>query len=345
MSRRAALNAFHAWREYVMGGQWGRGAAAVGRRVFDPSLHEWVVSSGPPHMSHEGGRLLAAWTGLPLITDFRDAWRFSEWVSLGPTWVRLAARYEARIVRDSTLTLTNVEPVRSLMQRAYPAARIITITNGVDDGPVAAPPASDRFIIGYPGAIYLGRDPEPVFEAVGRLVQELDLTPAHLGLEFMGFFEPHIRDRLRRLGERHGLVPFLAVHEGRPRTEAHEFMRNCSVLVALQQGSDLAIPAKLFEYMRFPSWLLVVAGEDSATANLLAGTAADVHHPGDTAGIQVALARRYHEFRSTGRPPPLGVQPRFGRRLQVERLLEAMKEAKEAVRRGAPVVAREARRG
>lgn len=330
MSRRAALDAFNAWREYVIGGQWGRRAAAAGRRIFDPRLHHWVASSGPPHMSHEGGRLLAAWTGLPWIADFRDPWRFSEWVSLGPTWLRLAAKYEARVVRNSTLTLTNVEPVRSLMQRAYPTARIITITNGVDEGLVAPPPASDRFIIGYPGAIYLGRDPEPLVDAVGRLVRDLGLTAADLGLEFMGFFEPHLQERLRRLGERHGVTPFLAVHEGRPRTEAHEFMRTCSVLVALQQGSDLAIPAKMFEYMRFPSWLLVIAGKHSATADLLAGTTADVHQPEDVAGMQGALARRYQEFRSTGRPAPLGVQERFGRRLQVERLLDAMEAAKRA---------------
>ena len=329
LSRRAALDAFHAWREYVIDGQWGRRAAVAGRQIFDPRLHQWVASSGPPHMSHEGGRLLSTWTGLPFLADFRDPWRFSEWVSLGPTWLRLAAKYEARVVKHSTLIVTNVEPVRTLMQRAYPKAQVVTITNGVDEGLVPPPSASHRFIIGYPGAIYLGRDPEPLFAAVGLMVRELGLSRTDLGLEFMGFFEPHIKARLRRLADRHALAPFLTIHKGRPRPEAHEFMRHCAVLVALQQGSDLAIPAKMFEYMRFPAWLMVIAGKGSSTADLLAGTTADVHGPDDVAGIQSALAARYREFRSGGRPAPLGLQERFGRRLQAERLLEAMEAARQ----------------
>lgn len=104
-------------------------------------------------------------------------------------------------------------------------------------------------------------------------------------------------------------------------------MQTCSVLVALQQGSDLAIPAKLFEYMRFSSWLLVIAGQGGATAQLLAGTGADVHEHNDVPGIRSALIARYHEFRSSGRPAPLGNQKQFSRRFQTERLLDAMAAA------------------
>ena len=326
-SVRDGMNAFHAWREYVGGGRWARRAAEVGRRIFDERVHRWVASSGPPQMSHEGGRLLSVWTGLPFIADFRDPWRFSEWVSLGPAWLRFAERYEPRVVARSALTIVNVEPVRLVMQRAYPDARIVTITNGVDEGPALEPDPTRKFIIGYAGGLYLGRDPEPLFEAVGGMVRELDLTPADLGLEFMGFFDSHLQTRLRGLAAKHRVESYLAIHPGQPRAQAQEFMRGCAVLVALQQGSDLAIPAKLFEFLRFPSWLLILAGPRSATAELLAGTDADVYDSPDVLGIQTALAARFRMFREGGRPRPLGSQERFSRRFQAGLLVEAMDAA------------------
>jgi hypothetical protein len=158
------------------------------------------------------------------------------------------------------------------------------------------------------------------------MVRDLHLAPDELGLEFMGFFEPHIEARLRQLAATHGIEAFVAVHPGQPRPRALEFMAGCSVLVALQQGSDLAIPAKLFEYMRFPAWILVVAGQASATAHLLAGTEADVHEPLDVVGIRSALSARYHSFQSGNRPAPLGTVPRFTRRRQSETLLAAMED-------------------
>jgi hypothetical protein len=325
---RKALNAFHAWREYVAAGRWARRAAEVGRQIFSPDMHRWVISSGPPHMAHEGGRLLASWTGLPFIADFRDPWRFMEpdWVELGPMWLRLAAKYEKRAVKSSTLTITNVEPVRSIMQRAYAGTRIITITNGVDEGAVRSLGTPRKFIVGYTGAIYLGRDPAPLFEAVGMLVRDLGLDPQDLGLEFMGFFDANVHARLQKLAATHGLEPFLAVHRGQPRPKALEFMASCTILVTLQQGADLMIPAKVFEGMRFPTWLLVLAGSRSATAELLEGTGADVLDPHDISGIYAALTARFLEFKRGIRPAPLMEQERFTRRYQAERLMDAMEE-------------------
>lgn len=318
------LNAFHAWREIAEEGAWARAAAEAGRQLFDPAVHRWIVSSGPPHMSHEGGRLLSVWTGLPLVTDFRDAWRFQEWVPLGPAWIRLAARHEARVVRQSTLVVANVEPVRVLMQQAYPDARVITVTNGIDEERVAPAAPAGKFIIGYPGTIYVGRDPTPLFRAMAGLVASHGLSPENIGLEFMGHSGPAVERWLRELAGEHGLEKFLAIHPGAPRPAALEFMSRCAALVAFQQGSDLAVPAKIFEYMQFSAWLLVLAGPKSATAELLRGTHAEVVDPEGTARLQAILAARYEAFRAGERPTALVTQERFSRRHQAGRLLDAI---------------------
>ena len=331
---RRLVNSFHARREYLADGDWARAAARVGLQLHDPKRHQWVISSGPPHMSHEGGRLLSMSTGLPLIADFRDAWRFQEWVPLGPTWAQLAARHEARVVRQSTLVVANVEPVRELMQRAYPEARIVTITNGVDDVAVPAPNHGDRFIIGYPGTIYVGRDPTPLFQAVAQMVESERLTPEQVGLEFMGHSGPAVEEWLRRLAEEHGLGDFLLIRAGGPRPRALEFMATCAVLVAFQQGSDLAVPAKIFEYMKFAAWLVVLATAGSATGELLAGTEAAVVDPGNIPALAGILSARYRAFSDGRRPVPLGGEARFGRRFQADRLLDSMNAATEGARPG-----------
>jgi hypothetical protein len=149
----------------------------------------------------------------------------------------------------------------------------------------------------------------------------------------MWFSDPGVEASLRRLAALHGIEPFLEIRPGGPRPKALEFMATCSVLVALQQGSDLAIPAKVFECMRFPTWLLVLAGAGSATSQLLAGTGADVLDPGDTSGIQSALAARFEAFRSGVRPAPLGNDGRFSRRHQAGLLMEEMKSVEGTLRR------------
>jgi len=330
-SRRTMLNAFHAWREYARGFRWARRAAALGMQVFEPGTHRWVACSSPPHMAHEAGRLISRRAGIPFLADFRDPWRFSEWVSLGPAWLWLARRHEPRMVRASQLTVVNVEPVRELMHRAYPESRIVTITNGVDDQPMDPSPERDRFVIGYPGGIYLGRDPAPLVAAFGEMVRTLGLRPADAGLEFMGFFDQVTRDRLLAIGREHGVEAFLVVHSGASRAEALRFMASCAVLVALQQGSDLAIPAKIFEYMRFPAWVLVLASREGATARLLEGSSAIVHEPEDLAGLTESLTKAYRGFREGGGPPPLARESRFGRGEQTARLIVAI-NAEEATK-------------
>lgn len=318
------VTSYFAWREHARSRRWARRAVDLGHRVHQPGVHQWVVTSGPPHMAHEAGRLLARSLGLPLATDFRDPWRFSEWFH-GPAWQRRAQRAEPRVIAESTLVVVNVERVRAIMQEAYPGARIVTVTNGVDEGAVPeSPQAPGRFVIGSAGTIYLARDPAPLFEAVADLVTRRALGPDQLGLEFKGFFDETVLGRLRSLAASHGLEQHLGIHPGGTRADAARFMASCAVLVALQQGSDAAVPAKVFDYMRYPAKLLVVANPDSAVGDLLAGTSASVCAGTDTAGIRSALEEAFERHRAGRSYPPLAAEARFTRRYQAEHLIRAM---------------------
>jgi hypothetical protein len=102
------------------------------------------------------------------------------------------------------------------------------------------------------------------------------------------------------------------------------------VLVSLPQDSHMAIPSKVFEYMRYEAWLLALAEPASATAALLRDTAADVVRPGDMDALADVLRRRYLDFREGRRPARIASDPRFSRRAQAERLFAAIDGVLEA---------------
>jgi glycosyltransferase involved in cell wall biosynthesis len=326
---REPKRAYHAWTASARDWTWARAAAAHAREVLDPSVHRAVVTCGPPHMVHEAGRRLAAAAGLPLIMDMRDPWGLVQRLPGGqasPLWYWLADRFEQRAVSAAALVVTNSEPAQEAMQSRYPehADRIIAVANGVDDDPVPVAPPQRRFTIAYAGTIYLDRNPRLLFRAAGQVARELGLGPAEFGIELMGSFEGLAGGSLQEMAAEEGLHGFVEVHPTGNRDEALQFLARAALLVSLPQDSSLAIPSKIFEYMQFEAWLLVLAEPGSAPARLLAGSDADVVHPRDLEHMVRVIHDRYLRFRAEGRPQPLAREPRFSRREQARILFDAL---------------------
>jgi hypothetical protein len=89
-------------------------------------------------------------------------------------------------------------------------------------------------------------------------------------------------------------------------------------------GSNLlAIPAKVFEYIRFDSWLLAIAEGASGIAQLLRGSSADVVEP-DVDAIAAAIIARYESYEAGERPVRVATDGRFSRAAQARVLLDAI---------------------
>ncbi len=96
------------------------------------------------------------------------------------------------------------------------------------------------------------------------------------------------------------------------------------MLALLPQDSDMAIPAKIFDYMRFDAWLLVLAEHGSATEQLLRGSGADVVAPDALDTLTALLHLRYIQHQRGERPVRLCVNEQYGRRVQADRLFAAL---------------------
>jgi hypothetical protein len=202
---------------------------------------------------------------------------------------------------------------------------MMTVLNGHEDGPLPAAIHPTRFILAYIGAIYLDRDPRPLFRALHDVVRDTDLGPSEISLEFMGDVSSYEGRDLHTLARSEGVADYLLLHGPRPRVEAAAFMQQAALLISLPQDSAMAIPSKLFEYMRCEAWILALAEPGSATALMLEGTDADVISATDIRAIAEVIRKRVAAFRTGERATPLAAGGRYSRREQARPLFERLR--------------------
>jgi glycosyltransferase involved in cell wall biosynthesis len=328
---RAIVRAFLAWLEYARDGNWARAAARLGSRLARERRYDVVISSGPPHMAHEAGRRVSVRHGIPLVVDMRDPWsfvqRFVESVA-SPVWLRLARRYERRVVLQASLVTMNTETSRDAMRSLYPdqAHKVEAIRNGCDDEPLPSPRRDGRFTIRFAGSIYADRDPRSFFRAAALVVRELSLTPAEFGIEFIGDVDRFAGISTQDIAAQEGIGDFVRLRGHVPRDEAQRFLADATMLLSLPQDSDFSIPAKIYEYLRFSAWMLVLGPSEGATSQLLRDTEADVVDAADVAAMARVIRTRYEQFRAGEMPLPAGRDGRFDRSVQARRLLQLLAE-------------------
>ena len=320
--------AYMSIHDYARFWGWATRSEQLAHRIIDPKLHRLILSCGPPHMSHNGARRLSQETGLPFVMDLRDPWSLINRLNAetaSPTWLRLARLFELRAVQNAALVVMNTKPARDAMRNSYPghAKKFIYVMNGFDDASVPSVEPESRFSICYAGSIYLDRSPRTFFRAVARTVDELDLSPQHLRVQLMGHVDRMDGIPVAEIARQEGIQDFLSLRPPGTRREAAQFLASASMLISLPQDSHLAIPSKVFDYMRYAAWVLVLAETGSATELILRDTIADVVHPDDVDCISEVIRRRYKEHQAGVRPAAIA-DPRFSRRAQADRLFDAI---------------------
>ena len=321
---------YSVWFHFAENAGWSRQAERVALQVCRPGFHKVIVSCGPPHMVYGAARWVSQRTGLPFVVDMRDPWSLVERVPgilASPLFSMLARRYERKAIADAQLIVANTEAARDALAARYPQieSRSITVMNGYDDEPLPAPSSGERFLLAYAGTVYLDRDPSQVFRAAGRIVKEFQLTPELFGFVFIGDMESGYP--IKEIAEREGLPQqFLTLEPTCSRRQLWERLSQAVMLVSLPQDSHMAIPSKIFEYMRFNAWLLALAEPGSATEVMLRGSGADVVGPHDTEAIAAILRERYRQFAAGMRPVPLAKDARLSRATQARILLDAIEQ-------------------
>lgn len=293
---------------------------------FAGKEHKVVVSSGPGHYVHVAASSVSGQRGIPHIVDLRDPWarviaRSAIDIILADDEMRSK---EAETLSRASLIITNTNAAADVLRGRFPALsdRILCIPNGSDVKPVLEPEATPPlFQIAHAGSLYLDRDPRPFMRAVARVRKKLNLSASDMRVVFMG---PPARIGGQSLGELASAAGIGDLFEDRApgtRDQARQLMRESLMAVAFQGETKTQIPAKVFEYISFPLWVLALVGADSATADLLAGSDALVFNIDDEERTAGAIERCYLEFKSGRLPRPVGFDGRYSRERQAEKLI------------------------
>lgn len=319
--------AYGCWIAFSQDAAWSKAAARMARRVRVRGVHGAIISCGPPHMVHDAASSLAHSAGIPHVMDLRDPWSQRRRLPAplaSPLWLALARRHERPAVRRASLVVANTDDLRRALAEAYPQATVMTAMNGLDDDIITPRGAGDRFVIAYAGALYLDRDPRPLFAAAARIIERRRLTPAQFGILLVGDVATYENRPMSALAADAGIEAFVTVMPRQPRGAMFALLADAAVLLSLQQDSAYAVPSKVFEYLQFEAWTVAITGPDTPTARVLEGVEADVVPPGDAAALEQVLDRRYGKWSAGERPGRPRGSERLQRRAQARKLFDAI---------------------
>jgi len=334
---------------------WILPAVAAGRGLVRRSDVACLFSSGPAWSSHLAALGLARLTGLPWVAHFRDPWSQGATYSGEHPWAdRANARLERDVVRRAATVICVTDRHTNLLRRYYPDCRpekFVTVTNGYDSAEweqaeqdAAAGPASargGRFVITHAGALYAGRSPLPVLEALRRLSQTSDLTLDRVR------FDVIVNDNVRQLPDgrdimdvasQMGLGGSVQVLGPLPRREALRRLLDSDLLLLLGHNFTVQVPGKLYEYLRSRRPILALVPAGAQTDLLRATGGAWIVEPEDVEGAVQAVRDAYGRWQAGRGGPEADARlvSGFDRRVLVGRIAAELAAAvsRAAERRG-----------
>jgi hypothetical protein len=300
--------------------------------AFADERHHVVVSSGPPHYVHVAASRVAQRLRVPHIVDLRDPWGSAKTPARRERFLPdpQLRHHEAGTLARAALIVTNTAAAERALAARFPALRdrIRCMPNGSDLEPEdpSSRPRPPLFQIAHCGSLYLDRDPRPFLRAVGRVREKLALGPRELRVVFMGTPARVAGRSMTDVANEAGLDGMFEERPSGTRDEARQLLRESSMAVAFQGETRTQVPAKVFEYVAFPVWLLALVGAQSATADLLADSDAIVLDIDDQAGTERAIESCYRRYHAGESARPVGYDGRFSRARQAERLNAELQE-------------------
>jgi glycosyltransferase involved in cell wall biosynthesis len=264
-----------------------------------------IYAVGQPWTAFFVGYTLKLLSGKPLVIDFMDPWasRSHEWDHDKPKAVgRIAARLESFIVRRADFIVANTEELAEDFRTRFqlPSQKVAVITCGFDPADFKGLPAKqggEAFVITHTGSCYGLRSPLNLLRAVKTLIDGGRIPPDAIRLNFIGHLPVH-EPALRALLADPVVEKVVNIESWVPHATALEYLSRSDVLLVLQPGLRLVVPAKLYEYAAIGRPILALAELNGAVARVVRQAKLGVTvNNDDVHGIEREVERLFLEFR------------------------------------------------
>jgi glycosyltransferase involved in cell wall biosynthesis len=303
------------------------------------SKSEVIYAVGQPWTSFFVGYTLKLLSGKPLVIDFMDPWasRSQAWDHDKPKVLnRIAARLENFIVPRADFVVANTEELAEDFRSRFrlPPEKLGVITCGFDPADFQSLPdkhGGDVLVITHTGSCYGLRSPVNLLRAVKTLIDGGRLPRGAIRLNFIGYV-PVNQPELAALLADPVISEAVHIESWVPHATALEYLSRSDVLLLLQPGLQLVVPAKLYEYAAIGRPILALAELDGAVARVVSEDRLGVTVDNDDVqGIAREIERLFGEFRQ--RRLMAGYTTSDVARYSVENLAAALSDILHQVRR------------
>ena len=286
---------------------WVLPALAGGIREVRRTKASLIHTSSPPNSLHLYGGLLARWTGLPWVADFRDPWtdgprRRRNYVN-NPLREKIENAMERWVVRHADHVVVTAPPLRERFLKKYDFLKqedISVITNGYDVHDFEAATAMVEKLLPETGFHLTGTGnienmfpAEHLFGAIASACAKHEGLRRDLAVHLVGAKRGPYDDLLADLG----LQDRVRYEGWVPHVESIRYLQESDALlmcmIPQSGGGNEKLSGKGFEYlfMRKPFLCLAKPG---LTSELFAQTElAHIVDPYDEAGIERELISLY----------------------------------------------------
>ena len=236
---------------------------------------QWDVlytTFGPP-TGFVAGWIIKMLTGKPWLADFRDLWTWGGKTVFPTTLHRdISVWLEKQGVSaaDVVTTTTPTQTLRLQELAPYRKTKFTTIYNGFEafEMPQTQPPAQRGAVrIIYPGALYRGRDPRVLMEAISTLRHSGELAADRIVLEFIGRGVAY----LGQIASQLDIDDCVKISGPIPHQDVLEKISQADVglLPVGRFIGQAALPTKIFEYLACGKPILVLSGLETEPARFI----------------------------------------------------------------------------
>jgi glycosyltransferase involved in cell wall biosynthesis len=258
--------------------------------------YDVIMTSAPPFSSHIIGLILKKVWRKKWVADFRDPWvdglEYRPFETRSQLSDALEKWLEKLVVKNADLVLTTTDALRDQFRNRYRKIgrdKFVSLPHGFESEKFDDKQTLKRFesfTISYLGTLYMGRTPEPLFEALASLLKEGKITPDSIRVHFYGDCEYVDGKKTADLASDFGLKNIVQLKGHVSYDESLDIMvRSHLLLVIANEFQRLSTPAKIYDYLGSGTRLLALSN-GGATDNLLKETSSgDVFSPQDIRGL------------------------------------------------------------
>lgn len=250
---------------------WIRPAVKAGLNAIERAGFRNILSTSPPGSAHVVAMHLKQRAGVHWLADFRDPWAKKQWFNpeMTPFRKKRVALYEQKTIALADRIIMNTPEMLQIYQQAYDGVvsrKGVVIPNGYDpedfrDIKSAPKRENERIVIVHTGTFYRSRSPMPFLQAFIAACEKRAIIRDNFCIKFIGNVGKFAGE-IQQIASAHRLHDILEIIPPIAHNECLAEMRAADVLLLLQPGTQIQVPAKLYEYiaMRKPIFAISAPG-------------------------------------------------------------------------------------